>query len=93
MNAGKFIVYADRVRFYLSLIQFGLVLWLTVKAGLDLRVLIGGALLVPLILYADIKRVYSQDQKYRTMKNPIFLDILASLDRIEEAVVKTEAVR
>lgn len=66
---ARYIVYFDRLRYYLSLGQFTLVLFIAVKQGLPWQVIPVLFLAAPILLYFDIKYIFGEEQAYRLSKN------------------------
>ena len=67
---ARIMVWTERARYYMSLLQFMFVSYMAIKMGFPLWVLVvGGVLFVPWLIF-DIKIVLPATLEYMALKNP-----------------------
>ncbi len=88
MARGK--VYVDRIRYYLSFIQFIMIAYLTVvKTDLNLIILcILLGISLPILLFIDFRFVMPAELNYLTNKNPFMRKLDERLSNIEKSLKK-----
>ena len=87
---GKIILLSDRLRFYLTYVQFFMIMYLSFQAGLDIWLLILGIPIFICLIIFDWFIVYPQNMNVATRKNPYMENIRVTLERIEKEVTKNE---
>lgn len=67
---AKFKRWMSRGRWYLSMLQFAMITYLTIEKGINPLFLIAGVLLFIPLMFLDIKYFLGQEHSYVYKKNP-----------------------
>lgn len=82
----KMLVFVDRCRMYMSLIQFVFIILLTIKSGISFIYVLAAIILVPLIGAIDIKLIYGREVQYRWSKNKKWEELVKDVKFIKDKV-------
>jgi len=85
LNLGKSKIIINRLRWYIGIIQFLMVIGIFIATThIDPILVIIAIILLPVITYIDVKIIFPEELEYTFEKNPIIQEMNRKLDKIEK---------